>query len=1189
MRFADWPQALKGNHDLLCLTQPELVRGIHESYLAAGADILTTNSFTANAPSQADYGLEGCVAEINHAAARIAREAADRAAHRIGQPRFVAGCLGPTTRTASLSPRVEDPGFRATDFNKLAATYRVAAQALLEGGADLLLVETVFDTLNAKAALYAIAGLGDAMNRPLPVIVSGTLTDASGRTLSGQTVEAFYNSIRHAPLIGIGLNCSLGASELHAHVIELARIADIPVSIHPNAGLPNELGEYTESPEKMAATLASMGREGLVNLVGGCCGTTPEHIGAMREAMEGVGARKPAAPRRVTRLSGLQPLSIDESTGFIHVGERTNVTGSARFRRLIEAEDYTAAVEVARQQVDAGANVLDVNMDAGLLDSVAAMRRFINLLAAEPDISRVPVMVDSSAWEVLTAGLKCLQGKGVANSISLKNGEDEFLQQAREIRRLGAAVVVMVFDEQGQADSVERRVAVAERSYRLLVGEAGFPPEDIILDLNIFAVATGIEEHDDYGRAFIEATRRVRERLPGVHVSGGVSNLSFSFRGNNPVREAMHSVFLYHAIAAGMDFGIVNAGQLALYEDIPERFRVTTEDVILNRHPGAGDRLLELAQEYRGESAQRRKDQDEWRSLPLAERLRYALVHGLDAFVVEDTEAARATSARALDVIEGPLMDGMNTVGDLFGSGKMFLPQVVKSARVMKKAVAHLVPFIEREGGGMPSRGRLVIATVKGDVHDIGKNIVSVVLQCSGYEVIDLGVMVPCEKILDTAVSERADYIGLSGLITPSLHEMVHVACEMQRRGFDLPLLIGGATTSPRHTALKIDPVYEGAVVYVKDASRAARVLVKLSGSDREAYLREVASDLERRRRPPSGTPRRGNLRGLEDARANRLRVDWQAEPPTEPACPGRIVTLAPSLDELYGYVDWQPYFAAWGIHGKYPQLLEDAEKGHVARDLLSDLHDSLIKPIGAGEIAFPTAGVAAIFPAASSGDDVVVYADSARERVLGRIHCLREQRRKPAGRPNLCLADFVAPEGGPPDWIGMFAVTAGGNLDEVIALRRALGTGMDDYGDIQLKALADRAAEAFAEYLHERVRTELWGYAPDESPRGDDLIAERYRGVRPAPGYPGCPDHSEKALIWRLLDVERRTGARLTESFAMWPAATVAGYYFAHREARYPNVGLIGEDQLADYAQRKDIPLDMARMWLAPNLADLP
>ena len=1189
VRFADWPQALKGNHDLLCLTQPELVRGIHESYLAAGADILTTNSFTANAPSLADYGLDGCVAEINHAAARIAREAADRAAHRIGQPRFVAGCLGPTTRTASLSPRVEDPGFRATDFDQLAATYRVAAQALLEGGADLLLVETVFDTLNAKAALYAIAGLGDAMNRPLPVIVSGTLTDASGRTLSGQTVEAFYNSIRHAPLIGIGLNCSLGASELHAHVIELARIADIPVSIHPNAGLPNELGEYTESPEKMAATLASMGREGLVNLVGGCCGTTPEHIGAIREAMEGVGARKPAAPLRVTRLSGLQPLNIEESTGFIHVGERTNVTGSARFCRLIEAEDYTAAVQVARQQVDAGANVLDVNMDAGLLDSVAAMRRFVNLLAAEPDISRVPVMVDSSAWEVLTAGLKCLQGKGVANSISLKNGEDEFLRQAREIRCLGAAVVVMVFDEQGQADSVERRVAVAERSYRLLVGAAGFPPEDIILDLNIFAVATGIEEHDDYGRAFIEAARRVRERLPGVHVSGGVSNLSFSFRGNNPVREAMHSVFLYHAIAAGMDFGIVNAGQLALYEDIPERLRVTTEDVILNRHPDAGDRLLELAQEYRGESAQRRKDQDEWRSLPLAERLRFALVHGLDAFVVEDTEAARATSARALDVIEGPLMDGMNTVGDLFGSGKMFLPQVVKSARVMKKAVAHLEPFIEREGSGMPSRGRLVIATVKGDVHDIGKNIVSVVLQCNGYEVIDLGVMVPCEKILDAAVSEGADYIGLSGLISPSLHEMVHVAGEMQRRGFGLPLLIGGATTSPRHTALKIAPVYEGAVVYVKDASRAVGVLGKLSGSDREAYLREVVSDLERRRRQPTGTRRRGNLHILEDARANRLRVDWQAEPPTEPACPGRIVTLAPSLDELYGYIDWQPYFAAWGIHGKYPQLLEDAEKGRAARDLLSDLHDSLIKPIQAGEIAFPAVGVAASFPAASSGDDVVVYADSARERVLGRIHCLREQRRKPAGRPNLCLADFVAPEGGPPDWIGMFAVTAGGNLDEVIARRRAGGTGMDDYGDIQLKALADRAAEAFAEYLHERVRTELWGYAPDESLDGDDLSAERYRGIRPAPGYPGCPDHSEKALIWRLLDVERRIGARLTESFAMWPAATVAGYYFANREARYPNVGLIGEDQLADYARRKEFALDTARMWLAPNLADLP
>ena len=1187
--FADWPHALKGNHDLLCLTQPELVRGIHESYLEAGADILTTNSFTANAPSQADYGLEDRVAEINFAAARLAREAADAAGLRRGQPRFVAGCLGPTTRTASISPRVEDPGFRATDFDRLAATYEVAARALLEGGADVLLVETVFDTLNAKAALYAIAGLGEAMKRSLPVIVSGTITDASGRTLSGQTAEAFYNSIRHAPLMAIGLNCSLGATELHSHVVELARIADVPVSVHPNAGLPNELGEYVESPDAMAATLADMGREGLINLAGGCCGTTPEHIRAIRDALAEVAARKPATLPRTTRLSGLQPLNIDESTGFVHVGERTNVTGSAKFRRLIEAEDYTAAVQVARQQVEAGANVLDVNMDAGLLDSEAAMRRYINLLAAEPDISRTPVMVDSSRWEVLTAGLKCLQGKSVANSISLKNGEEEFLQQAREIRRLGAAVVVMAFDERGQADSVDRRVAVAERSYRLLVNEVGFPPEDVILDLNIFAVATGIEEHDDYGRAFIDATRRVRERLPGVHVSGGVSNLSFSFRGNDAVREAMHSVFLYHAVAAGMDFGIVNAGQLAVYEDIPERLRGTVEDVILNRHPGAGERLLALAQEYHGQSVQQPEDQGEWRALPLAERLRYALVHGVDTFVVEDTEAARQVSARALDVIEGPLMDAMNTVGDLFGSGKMFLPQVVKSARVMKKAVAHLVPFIEREGNGLPSRGRLVIATVKGDVHDIGKKIVSVVLQCNGYEVIDLGVMAPCDKILDTAVREHADYVGLSGLITPSLNEMVHVAGEMQRRGFELPLLIGGATTSPRHTALKIDPVYEGPVVYVKDASRAGRVLARLSGSEREAYLCEVASDLQRRRERPPGTRRRENLLGLEEARANRLRVDWQTAPPAEPASGGRIVTVTPTLEDLYDYIDWQPYFAVWSIHGKFPQLLEDAGKGQAARDLLRDLHASLIEPIQAAEIAFTTAGVAGMFPAASSGDDVLVYADSTRRKVLGRIHCLREQRRKPTGRPNPCLADFVAPESGPPDWIGMFAVTAGGNLDEVIERSGTGGKRLDDYGSIQLKALADRAAEAFAEYLHERVRRELWGYASDESLGNEELIAQRYRGIRPAPGYPGCPDHSEKALIWRLLDVERRTGARLTDSFAMWPPATVAGYYFAHPQARYPNVGLIGEDQLADYARRKGIPLDEARMWLAPNLADTP
>ena len=819
--FADWPQALKGNHDLLCLTQPHFVREIHDSYLQAGADILTTNSFTANAPSQADYGLEDRVADINRASARIAREAADAAERRDGRPYFVAGSLGPTNRTASLSPRVEDPGYRATDFDQLAATYEIATRALVDGGADLLLIETIFDTLNAKAALYAIARAGDGLSRTLPVVVSGTITDASGRTLSGQTVEAFYNSIRHAPMTAIGLNCSLGATELHPHMRELSRVSDLPVSVHPNAGLPNELGEYTETPEEMAATLESMAREGLLNLAGGCCGTTPEHIRVMREALAGISPRTPPTPPRMTRLAGLQPLNIDESTGFVHVGERTNVTGSAIFRRLIEADDYPAAVSVARQQVEAGANLLDVNMDEGLLDSEAAMRRYVNLLAAEPDISRAPLMIDSSRFEVLVAGLKCFQGKGVANSISLKNGEKEFLEQAREIRRLGAAVIVMAFDEQGQAESVEQRVAVAERSYRLLVDVAGFPPEDIIFDLNIFAVATGIEEHDDYGRSFIEATRLVRERLPGVHASGGVSNLSFSFRGNNAVREAMHSVFLYHAIAGGMDFGIVNAGQLGVYEDIPRRLRDTVEDVILNRGPGAGERLLQLAQEYQGQGAQQARDEQEWRGLPLAERLSYALVHGLDAYVVEDTEAARQDSERALDVIEGPLMDGMNTVGDLFATGRMFLPQVVKSARVMKKAVAHLIPFIEREGSGVSSRGRLVVATVKGDVHDIGKNIVGVVLQCNGYEVIDLGVMTPCEEILDTAVREKADYIGLSGLITPSLNEMVHVAGEMQRRGMDLPLLIGGATTSPRHTALKIDPVYESGVVYVKDASRA--------------------------------------------------------------------------------------------------------------------------------------------------------------------------------------------------------------------------------------------------------------------------------------------------------------------------------------------------------------------------------
>ena len=1186
-RFADWPQALKGNHDLLCLTRPEFVRDIHDGYLTAGADIVTTNSFTANAPSQADYGLEAHVAEINVAAARIARQAADAAERETGQPRFVAGSLGPTTRTASISPRVEDPGFRAIDFDELAATYAMAGRALLEGGADLLLVETVFDTLNAKAAVYAVTRLAEDLKRPIPLIVSGTITDASGRTLSGQTVEAFYNSLRHAPLTAIGLNCALGARELHPHMRELARIAELPVSVHPNAGLPNELGEYTESAEAMASTLETMAREGLINLAGGCCGTTPEHIRVMRDALEGIAPRTPPRHPRRMRLSGLEPLNIEDSTGFVHVGERTNVTGSAAFRRLIEANDYAAAVQVARQQVESGANLLDVNMDEGLLDSEAAMRHYINLLAAEPDVCRAPFVIDSSRWEVLLAGLKCLQGKGVANSISLKNGEAEFLEQAREIRRLGAAVVVMGFDERGQAESAEQRLAVAERSYRLLVDEAGFPPEDIILDLNIFAVATGMEEHDDYARAFIEAVREVRKRLPGVHASGGVSNLSFSFRGNNAVREAMHSVFLYHAIAAGMDFGIVNAGQLAVYEDIPQRLRDTVEDVILNRHSGAGERLLELAQEYQGQAGQSLQGEEEWRSLPLAERLRHALVHGLDAYVVEDTEAARQASERALDVIEGPLMDGMNTVGDLFASGKMFLPQVVKSARVMKKAVGHLVPFIEEEGSGVSSRGRLVMATVKGDVHDIGKNIVGVVLQCNGYEVIDLGVMAPCEKILDTAVRENADYIGLSGLITPSLNEMVHVAGEMQRRGLTQPLLIGGATTSPRHTALKIDPAYERGVVYVKDASRAVGVLGKLSGSQREDYLNEVASDLKRRREQPAGTRRREDLLSLEEARGNRLQVDWRAEPPAQPARGGVIEEAAPSLAELYPYIDWQPYFAAWGLHGKFPQLLDDPKKGKAARDLWDDLHETFIEPIRSGRLEFPTAGVAGIFPAAASGDDILLYADPERARLAGRIHCLREQRRMPPGQPNGCFSDFVAGRQDAPDWVGMFAVTAAGDPQDILAAMDSSAYGSDDYAGIQLRALADRAAEAFAEYLHEKLRKEIWGYAADESLSKEELVAERYSGVRPAPGYPGCPDHSEKAVIWRLLEVEQRTGARLTESFAMWPAATVSGYYFAHPRARYLNIGLIGEDQLADYAARKNIPLEEAQMWLAPNLPD--
>jgi 5-methyltetrahydrofolate--homocysteine methyltransferase len=1181
-RFADWPSDLKGNHDLLTLTRPDVIREIHAAFLRAGADVIETNTFNSTAPSQADYGLQDQVRDLNFEAARLAREVADEVAAETGQPRFVAGVLGPTSRTASISPDVNDPGYRNVSFDELVATYREASRALLDGGADFLLIETVFDTLNAKAALYAVAELRDTLGEPVPVMVSGTITDASGRTLSGQTTEAFWNSVRHAEPFLIGLNCALGAADLRPYVKELARVADTAVSVHPNAGLPNEFGEYDDTPAHMAGVLGEFAGAGLLNMVGGCCGTTPEHIRAIREAVSGHPAREIPERPVALRLSGLEPLNIDADSLFVNVGERTNVAGSAKFRRLIVEGDYMTALQIANQQVENGAQIIDVNMDEGMLDSVAAMDRFLKLVAGEPDIARVPVMVDSSRWEVIETGLKCVQGKAVVNSISLKEGTGPFLHQAREARRHGAAVVIMAFDEDGQADTVERRLAICERCYRLLTEEIGFPPEDIIFDPNIFAVATGIEEHNDYGRAFIEATREIKKRLPHALVSGGVSNVSFSFRGNDRVREAMHSVFLYHAIQAGMDMGIVNAGQLAIYEDIPRELRDTVEDVILNRRPDGTERLLELAGRYRDEASNTvPAAAAEWRSLQVRERLSHALVKGLDEFIEADTEEARQLSSRPLDVIEGPLMDGMNVVGDLFGAGKMFLPQVVKSARVMKKAVAYLIPYIEasEEGAGRKV-GRIVMATVKGDVHDIGKNIVGVVLQCNNFEVIDLGVMVPAERILETARREQADMIGLSGLITPSLDEMVQVAREMKRQGFEIPLLIGGATTSPAHTAVKIDPEYAGAVVYVKDASRSVGVAQKLaSESDRVAYIAGIKQDNARRRERHAGRSRLAPQLSLEQARDNRARPDWQRVPPA-PRQPG-IQTLEIPLAELVDYIDWMPFFNAWEFAGRFPAILDDAVVGEAASALYQDARGMLDKILA--ERWLECRATVGLFPAAGSGDDVVLYADEARNEELTRLHFLRQQRAMEQGNANQCLADFVAPrDSGAADWLGAFAVTAGLGIDAHVA---AFERAHDDYNAILLKALADRFAEAGAEYLHARVRRDWWGYAADESLDAEGLIAERYQGIRPAPGYPACPDHTEKTTLWGLLDVEERTGISLSESFAMLPAASVSGWYFGHPEARYFSVGKIGRDQAEDYARRKGLSLAQVERWLASNL----
>jgi 5-methyltetrahydrofolate--homocysteine methyltransferase len=1185
-RFKSWHRDLKGNSDILVLTRPDVIGAIHRAYMEAGADIIETNTFTANYPSQADYGAEELVAEINLEAARIARRAADEFAAETGQVRFVAGALGPTNRTASLSPNVNDPAFRNIDFDQLAQTYLVAARALIEGGADLFLIETIFDTLNAKAAIFAVRRAIEETGVDLPIIISGTITDASGRTLSGQTTEAFWNSVRHAQPIAIGLNCALGAKQLRPYVEELSRIADVYVSAYPNAGLPNAFGEYDEEPCQTAELVREFATSGFVNLVGGCCGTTPDHIRHIRDAVTGVTPRKPPKLEPRCRLSGLEPLNIGPDSLFVNVGERTNVTGSAKFRRLIEADDYNAALDIARQQVASGAQVIDINMDEGMLDSEAAMVRFLNLVASEPDISRVPIMIDSSKWTIIEAGLKRIQGKGIVNSISMKEGEAAFLEQARKVRAYGAAVVVMAFDEKGQADTVQRKVEICQRSYKLLTEQVGFPAEDIIFDPNIFAVATGIEEHNNYSLDFIEATAEIKRTCPHAHVSGGVSNVSFSFRGNERVREAMHSVFLYHAIKAGMTMGIVNAGQLAIYEDIAPDLRERVEDVILNRRADSTERLLEIAERYKGDAGAKKAEDLAWRSWPVAKRLEHALVKGIDEFVVQDTEEARPLFERPIQVIEGPLMDGMNVVGDLFGAGKMFLPQVVKSARVMKKAVAHLIPYIEQEkarGGASRSNGKVVLATVKGDVHDIGKNIVGVVLQCNNFEVIDLGVMVPCERILETATREGADMIGLSGLITPSLDEMVHVAREMQRQGFEKPLLIGGATTSPAHTAVKIDPQYKGPVVYVKDASRSVGICQQLvTPATRAEFVSKMKSDNALRREQHRGKKVKSPQLTLAQARANRFKGGWDSYVPPVPKLLGVRVFEDYSLEDLTRYIDWMPFFNAWEFGGKFPDILTDPIVGEQASNLYADARRMLKQIIR--ERWLTAKGVIGLFPANSvDDDDVELYADEARTKVLERLHFLRQQKSKPDGQSHDALADYIAPKGsGRKDYIGAFAVTAGIGIE---AHLERFHQAHDDYSSIILKALADRFAEAFAERLHERVRREFWGYAPEERFSNDDLIKETYQGIRPAPGYPACPDHTEKATLWRLLRPEVNAGIQLTESFAMYPTAAVSGWYFSHPGSRYFAVGKIALDQVQNYAARKKISLEEAQRWLSPNL----
>ncbi len=1182
-RFADWHCDIKGNNDLLSITQSQAIRDIHAQYLEVGADIIETNTFNATTIAMADYDMQSISREINVVSAQLARQVADEfTAKNPAKPRFVAGVLGPTNRTCSISPDVNDPAKRNVTFDELVAAYIESTEGLIEGGADIILIETIFDTLNAKAAVFAVEEVYARLGKRYPVMISGTITDASGRTLSGQTTEAFYNSLAHAKPVSVGLNCALGPKELRQYVEELSRISDCAVSAHPNAGLPNAFGEYDLSPEDMNLHIREWAEQGFLNIVGGCCGTTPAHIKGMAESVADIKPRQQPNIKPACRLAGLEALNIDEQSLFVNVGERTNVTGSAKFKKLIKEELYDEALSVAAQQVENGAQIIDINMDEGMLDSQYAMTRFLNLIAGEPDIAKVPVMIDSSKWEILEAGLKCIQGKGIVNSISLKEGEDKFREQAELVRRYGAAVIVMAFDEVGQADTRARKVEICTRAYRILVDELNFPPQDIIFDPNIFAVATGIEEHNNYAVDFIEATGEIKRTLPHAMVSGGVSNVSFSFRGNNPVREAIHAVFLYHAIKQGMDMGIVNAGQLAIYEDIPAELRAAVEDVVQNKDDGATERLLAIAEKFNGKGGGSASKADlTWRELPVNKRLEHALVKGINTYIVEDTEQARLEASRPLEVIEGPLMDGMNVVGDLFGEGKMFLPQVVKSARVMKQAVAHLQPYIEAEKTEAKSNGLVLLATVKGDVHDIGKNIVGVVLQCNNFDIIDLGVMVSCEEILRVAKERNVDVIGLSGLITPSLDEMVHVAKEMSRLGFTIPLLIGGATTSKAHTAVKIEQHYPHGVVYVPNASRSVSVVQTLLSDNKANYLAGIRDEYERTRARHFNKGPRSTLVTLEQARANGQKVSFEQYTPVKPRQLGVTVLDDIDLGTLREYIDWTPFFLTWQLSGKFPRILNHELIGEHATELYHDANQMIDQLIAEGSVK--ARAVFGLFAAQSDGDDIVIYEDDSRTTVKQVVHHLRQQGKKPEGQFNRCLSDFVAAkDSGVDDYIGAFAVSAGFGVDEIV---KAYDDAHDSYNSILLKAVADRLAEALAEYLHQRIRIDYWGYAKDESLDNEGLIREQYQGIRPAPGYPACPEHTEKGLLWTLLDVERNIDMKLTESYAMWPGAAVSGWYFAHPQTKYFAVAKIAQDQVKDYAARKKMSLAEAERWLAPNL----